>query len=281
MADQWFRECYENNMVVEYTRQQKKGFSNGYAYWAVFISDKGSYARFYALYRVGNCVPDTPDVAPKDFPHPEWYKGECDYYDLERVESFSEYEQKLLIDWGGAARVWKQRGTNEKPIVALGSAHKKPFVGYENVVLTYEELKEVIENDVDYEAWHTALSSIYGIYLIVDTKSGQQYVGSAYGNDGLLGRWRCYVETLHGNNAQMKELICYHPERYQFFQFSILQVLSPALTKDEVIHKESLWKRKLHTYAPYGLNKNLIDTETARRHYASGPREYSGKCLQP
>ena len=91
--------------------------------------------------------------------------------------------------------------------------------------------------------------------MIVDTKSGQQYVGSAYGKDGLLGRWRIYVDSLHGHNKLMKEVICAHPDRYKFFQFSILQILPKTLTDDEVIHTESLWKEKLQSIR-FGMNDN-------------------------
>lgn len=55
-----------------------------------------------------------------------------------------------------------------------------------------------------------ALSGVKAVYLILDTKNGQQYVGSAYGDGGLLERWKCYADTFHGNNKLMKELICDH-----------------------------------------------------------------------
>ncbi|MFR7895401.1 MAG: hypothetical protein ACLU38_16340, partial [Dysosmobacter sp.] len=52
----------------------------------------------------------------------------------------------------------------------------------------------------------------------------------------------CLRRFLHGHNKLMKELICDHPDRYQYFQFSILQILPKTLTDDEVIHTKSLWK---------------------------------------
>ena len=119
----------------------------------------------------------------------------------------------------------------------------------------YEKLKEVVENDVDYKLWHTALSNVKAVYLILDVKNGQQYVGSAYGNRGLLERWECYVDTFHGNNKLMREVICDHPDRYQFFQFSILQIFSMSTPDDIIINAENLWKRKLGT-KEYGMNAN-------------------------
>ena len=255
LTDKGFKSCYDKNMVLEYTRQQKSGFSKNYDYWCVFISGKGTLAKLFACYKVGNSVPDTPDVMPKDFPHPEWFQGENAYFDLEHIDLLKDYEGRLMIDWGNSARMWHQKGTTEKPIVAIQADEKKVFSGFENLILTYDELKEIVENPTIYEAWHTALSSVNAIYLIVDRETGKQYVGSAYGKDGLLGRWSCYVNSLHGNNKLMKELICAYPERYHHFQFSILQILPKTVTDDEVIQTESLYKKKLLT-VPFGMNDN-------------------------
>ena len=255
LTDKGFKSCYDKNMVLEYTRQQKSGFSKNYDYWCVFISGKGTLAKLFACYKVGNSVPDTPDAMPKDFPHQEWFQGENAYFDLEHIDLLKDYEGRLTIDWGNSARMWHQKGTTEKPIVAIQADEKKVFSGFENLILTYDELKEIVENPTIYEAWHTALSSVNAIYLIVDQETGKQYVGSAYGKDGLLGRWSCYVNSLHGNNKLMKELICAYPERYHHFQFSILQILPKTVTDDEVIQTESLYKKKLLTI-PFGMNDN-------------------------
>ena len=61
--------------------------------------------------------------------------------------------------------------------------------------------------------------------------------------------------THHGGNKQMKELMCNYPERYHNFQFSILQILPKTITDEEVIHVESLYKKKLLSI-PFGMNDN-------------------------
>lgn len=255
LTDAGFKSCYDKNMVLEYTRQQKPGFSKDYEYWAVFISDKGNFAKFFAIYRVGEAVSDTPDVMPTGFPHPEWFHGEGAYFELQYIDLLHEYEGKLIVDWGKSARMWHQKGTTEKPIIAIQADAKKMFSGFENLILTYDELKDIIENPTIYESWHTALSSVNAIYLIVDRETGKQYIGSAYGKNGVLGRWSYYVDSLHGNNKLMKELICDHPDRYHHFQFSILQILPKTITADEVIHLESLFKKKLLSIS-FGMNDN-------------------------
>ena len=257
LSDKNFAKCYyaEPRMVWEYTRLQKQGFSKGYDYWCIFISGKGTTARLFACYKVNGSVPDTPELKPAGFPLDDNFKGELAYYDLEPVDCLQEYEHRLVIEWGNAAISWHQKGTTEKPVLAIDSPIKEPFIGYDNAVLSYAQLKEVVQNREVYELWQTALSAVKAIYLIVDTKNGKQYVGSAYGKDGLLGRWRVYVDTLHGNNKLMKEVVCAYPDRYQYFQFSILQILPKTITDDEIIDIESLWKKKLGTI-PFGMNDN-------------------------
>lgn len=256
MSSEQFKPCFEKNMIQEYTAVQSVGFGKDYDYWAVFISDRGTLAKFYALYKVNGSQPSTKDVMPEGFPHEDWFDGKSEYFDLEPLDLLQEYEKRLIIDWGRGTLAWPQKGTNEKPVIAISPDERRVFAGFENLILSYDELKEIIENKQVYEAWHTALASVNAIYLIVDRSTGRQYVGSAYGENGLLGRWIEYVRTQHGNNNRMKELLKADPNRYHQFQFSILQILQKNVTSDEVIALESLYKRKLLTLYPLGMNDN-------------------------
>ena len=177
LSDERFRECYKHGMAHEYTQHQKDGFSKGYSYWITFISDGGTYARLHSCYRVNGSVPDTPDVCPAGLPDCEAmeYRGEMAFFDLQYVDLLKEYEGKLVIDWGGSARMWHQKATTEKPIVAIESKNQKPFVGFENLILSFDKLKEVVENDTDYELWQAAMAAVNAVYLIVDTKTGDVF----------------------------------------------------------------------------------------------------------
>lgn len=252
-----FRECYEKNLLFEYTCHQKQNFSKGYDYWAIFLSGQSTQAKFIALYKVEGFVPDTEDLRPEGMLAAEVYNGSLAVYDLKKDDSLKQYEGKLIIEWGKAALSWHQKGTTEKEVVSLVADSKQEFKGYENIILSYDKLKEVIENPSgDYDSWYIALSSVYAIYLIVDTETGKQYVGSAYDKEqGLWGRWSCYVQTLHGNNKLMEETICNYPERYHSFQFSILQILPKTLSPKQVIDIEDLYKRKLLS-KEFGMNAN-------------------------
>jgi len=259
LNDNGFRECADAGMIYEYTCHQKADFSKNYDYWIVFVSGKSTQAKLFACYEVGDYVPDTQENIPTGFPAIEasCFQGQNAYYNLKPVDILAEYENRLMIDWGKATISWHQKGTTPKPVLAIRDKPGVSFPGYENVVLTYSELKARIEseNEDEHTQWYTALSKVNAVYLIVDLESGQQYVGSAYGEEGLWGRWRSYVDTGHGNNKLMKELICAHPERYHHFQFSILQILPKTVTDEEVIHTESLYKRKLQSVV-FGMNDN-------------------------
>ena len=257
LSDKNFKECYDADKVYEYTCHQKKDFSKGYEYWVTFISGSGTLAKLYSIYKVGAFIPDTEETIPAGLPSTEasHYNGEHAIFDLERLDVLEEMEGRLTIDWGQSARMWHQKGTTEKPIISIQPEEKKVFTGFENLVKTYDELKEIVDNPEVYDAWYTALSSVYAVYLIVDTETGKQYVGSAYGKDGLWGRWSEYIQTHHGNNKKMKQLICDYPERYHAFQFSILQILPKTVTDEEVIRIESLWKSKLLSIR-FGMNDN-------------------------
>lgn len=259
LSDPGFRACYDVGMTLEYTKHQGTGFSKGYDYWVIFISDSGTYARLHSCCRVNGSEPDTPDVCPVGLPEceAEGYRGKDAFFHLEYVDLLKEYEGKLVIDWGKSTRMWHQKGTTEKPIVAIQPKNEKSFVGFENLILSFDELKEVIENDTDYKLWHAAMSAVNAIYLIVDTKTGARYVGSTYGYDGLLGRWSVYAATDgHGNNKGLISHLKSKRNSCHNLQFSVLQVLSKSLTDKQIIDAETLWKKKLLTYEPFGLNQN-------------------------
>ncbi|SIS64874.1 GIY-YIG nuclease family protein [Salimicrobium flavidum] len=99
------------------------------------------------------------------------------------------------------------------------------------------------------------LSSVGGIYLIQDTTDGLQYVGSASGKEGILGRWKEYAKTGHGGNKILKQLIGADSTRAQKFKFTILQTLPATLTRNEVLAEERKYKEKLGSRAA-GLNLN-------------------------
>ena len=92
----------------------------------------------------------------------------------------------------------------------------KRFTDCLELLLTYDELKEIIESQ--YKDWRQVLSAVKGVYLITDTSTGRLYVGSAYGEEGIWGRWSEYVSTGgHGGNVSLQELIQRDPNTQTTF----------------------------------------------------------------
>jgi hypothetical protein len=123
------------------------------------------------------------------------------------------------------------------------------FPGYENVDLSWDELKRVVEKD----AWKSTLENQKGVYLINDTNNGKMYVGSAYGETMILGRWKNYIANGHGGNQELKELDFDYIKRY--FKYSILDIFKSTVDDKIIINRESWWKNVLQTRR-FGYNKN-------------------------
>lgn len=129
-----------------------------------------------------------------------------------------------------------------------------PFPGFENVNVSYGLLKEIIhENE---QTWKSALSNIKGVYLISDQKNGRLYVGSAYGDEAFWTRWKNYIETGHGGNVLLKEILGLNSVEYlDNFNFSILEIMKMNTDDDQIIKREAYWKNILMTRG-FGYNKN-------------------------
>lgn len=123
------------------------------------------------------------------------------------------------------------------------------FPGYENVDLSWSDLGRVLTKDV----WRTALENQKGIYLIVDSSSGKMYVGSAYGECMLLGRWQAYAKNGHGGNVELRNLDFTHVQHY--FRYSILEIYKSTTNDTHILARESWWKRVLLTRT-FGYNLN-------------------------
>ena len=128
------------------------------------------------------------------------------------------------------------------------------FDGFDNVNIPYFTLKYIIDNNIN--SWKSALSKAKGIYLIVDTLTGKQYVGSAYGEECIWQRWAEYAKNGHGGNVELKKIIKSNNADYiHNFKYSILEVCNLNLGNDYIIERETYWKEVLLT-KEFGLNSN-------------------------
>jgi hypothetical protein len=79
------------------------------------------------------------------------------------------------------------------------------------------------------------------------------YVGSAYGEGGIWGRWKAYSETGHGFNKILQALLNDMGMEYaRHFQFCILETADTNAGKDDVIIRETHWKKVLFSRESHG-----------------------------
>lgn len=123
------------------------------------------------------------------------------------------------------------------------------FPGYEKVNISWHELNRVIEKDT----WKTVLQNQKGVYLLTDISNGNKYVGSAYGENMILGRWISYVKTGHGGNTGLKRLTFEHIQNN--FRYSILDIYKSTTDDQIIIDRENWWKEILQS-RKFGYNEN-------------------------
>ena len=166
-------------------------------------------------------------------------------YDLQLLPSLSDYQGRLSIIWGDGYRAWVQRAErNEKKILEIRrDENEPPFPGF----LDFRERLSCLASIP--MKWREALSSVSGIYLLTCPRTGEQYVGSAYGANGFWGRWEEYASNGHGGNRRMKD------RQHSDYHVAVLEVAASSTSFENLIAMENRWKEKLQA-RDFGLNAN-------------------------
>lgn len=267
----------ELNKVLPWLAEEKPDFFNAYqsthgkrverAFYALsgsgfvasFIGHKPGKALFVGLYAIGA----TKSLNREEFWQVPAYaelkkfgmrgfaeeddSGSVLWFDLTLTDFYAHWKGRLIVEWPPPERAWWRRAhRNEFPVFAVleDSALVASLPEWHEMEFTWEQLGALPES------WKMTLSQWRGVYYIFDASDGKGYIGSAYGESNLLGRWLNYAAHGHGGNSLLKGR---NPRN---FRFTILQRVSPDLDAHEVISLESSWKRRLHTHKPQGLNDN-------------------------
>lgn len=253
--DVW--QLYRNGQLNDYQSIQSRPIFDGVDLVLAFLGREATHAVFAGAYRVGECVPADSNPLPDDSPVRAIVGAEDLRYRLELDNTYMSLHERVVIDWGKGVLAWHQRfkRASKEVVEVLPAGYVRAFPGHANVRVSFSELQRIVRHPVAHREWHRALAGVAAVYLILDTRSGSQYVGSAYGTNGLLGRWSDYARNGHGDNEQLRALLKADPQAAQHFQFAILQTLPLTLTPREVIDCEKLHKDKLGSRA-HGLNSN-------------------------
>lgn len=219
-----------------------------------FLGIAGTKAKLVGVYKIINCNGPINKSWPKEYLYQNMKPGNF-FYSVKKIEEFSDFENRLVIDWGKSTRSWHQ-WLKDRPIIEiLPQGYIGEFPGYLEIILSYSQLTELVLNPDSNRVWHYHLAAVGGVYPILDTETGAQYIGCASGTDGILGRWKQYASNGHGGNKKLKALIDHTSGYMHNFSYSILQTLPKSLTRKEAINYESKYKEKLVNKA-FGLNEN-------------------------
>ena len=175
-------------------------------------------------------------------------------YEFETLKQYEKYFGRLIIKFKNSSQNMIRKAESvieDCEIVQIlpDIFDNDIFPGYDKVNISWRELSRVIEKDT----WKTALQNQKGIYLITDISNGKMYVGSAYGDEMILNRWKNYAKSGNGNNKQLKELDFEHLT--ENLRFSILDIYKSTTNQDVIIERENWWKEVLLT-RKFGYNSN-------------------------
>jgi len=180
-------------------------------------------------------------------------------YELDELSEFKEFAGRLIAEFARSGRQSYLNAENWSSKIYLSQFLKErysigDFPGYRKVDLTHEELQMIIKDEP--ESWRTALSNVAGVYLISDTEDNRLYVGSVSGKQGFWQRWLEYARSGHGGNVELQRLIKEKGlDRAKPFRYSILEITDIHTSNDDVLKRESHWKKILLSRA-HGLNSN-------------------------
>ncbi len=188
-------------------------------------------------------------------------------YEHETIQQYEKYFGRIIVKYHNISQnlVRKAKGLIEELEVFEILPEKfndDNFPGYENVNLSFDDLKRVLER----KDWKTALENQKGVYLITDTNTGKLYVGSAYGEKMILGRWATYAKSGYDRNEmengkypnkKFQELVIKEGMTYikKYFRYSILDIYKSKTDDKTIINRESHWKNVLKT-RDFGYNEN-------------------------
>jgi len=228
---------------------------------ASFVVGTNSEAYFVGMYRIAGWRDPTAtelDADPRHRAVNERYRGRSfsqlaaesgrdgrAVFDLVPLPELSDLKGRLIVQrTAGRAYMRLAENTDLKVLeIKRDPRFSPPPPDWRDFVVSTEDLR-VLPRD------HAArLAGWRGVYLITDEKDGARYVGSAFGAENLLGRWRAHVANEKGVTVELGQ------RDTSSFRFSILQLLLHDADPGDVQAHEANWKLRLHTRS-WGLNKN-------------------------
>ncbi|MDI1349438.1 GIY-YIG nuclease family protein [Aquabacterium sp.] len=249
---------YDQAFLKAYQEQQNQNIVNGVDFILSFVGDGPGRSLFKGAWDVS-----AQNITREQFKENNGsaadailgvYPGETWFQSKFNADVMSEFIDRLVIgyDFGQQFAQWLNNRMEIDQIYSGGRSDA--FPGFHDLMLTHAELSGISQPNSPRHDWCRKLSSVSGVYLITDTQRGKRYVGSAYGQAGIWGRWKEYIQNPGGGNVLLTEHVAEHGT--QDLQYSILRVMPSNATPQETITAESIEKLKILTKPPHGLNPN-------------------------
>lgn len=188
----------------------------------------------------------------------------------ERLKEYDKFIEKVLVNHTNTGQSWFYVNPKIIESVVVESVSSisyfnqtSQFPDYENISFSYQELKKNWTNS----SWRQYLSAVYGVYVITDAKTGKLYVGSAYGDNGVYGRWSTYLSEGYDKsemeenrypNKRLYEIVEKYGISYikKYFQYSLLEIFPKnEVGKQKALQRERYWKKVLKS-KEHGYNAN-------------------------
>lgn len=113
-----FRKAQEAGFIKEYTAMQEPGFAKDRDYLLIFIGERPTLARFFALYKITNRFPTRKEHIPASYPNIREVEEDGEYLEL-REEQLPKGIEGFVIEWGRGTVRWYQKAEREKRIVEI------------------------------------------------------------------------------------------------------------------------------------------------------------------
>ncbi len=170
-------------------------------------------------------------------------RGAQEVFDLRLQDEMAGLRGRIVVRSPGGRNYLRVASTTPLAIIEVSEDHQlvAPPPDWRDLIVSGSFLRAIPS------PWADLLRQWRGIYLITDQSDGARYVGSAYGEQNLLGRWQTHVAGSRGVTARLAQR---DPRN---FQFSILERVSPDAPIEKVVMLEHTWMRRLDTIR-HGLN---------------------------
>ena len=158
------RDVYNRGMIEAYQSTQSKNCFDNCKYIAAFMGTNKTEALFIGMYEIIESVAgsEVASLMPEDYPYPEHFADDHIYYKMQKLDVMSDMDKKLVIDWGQATRSWFQWANNDKEVLSISNRDEIEFPGYEDMILSYADLGDIVDGEIRYRKWIEALKNVNG-----------------------------------------------------------------------------------------------------------------------